>query len=131
MILPHFNRAFVHILLPVFMGAVVYAFWRGIPLLDSGKTMFPLFSANHAPDWINYNLPDGLWCYAFLSTLSLIWEGPSISRFLWLGLAIAIAFSSEVLQAYNFIHGTFDWGDLIAYAIAIAFCFFNFQHLKK
>ncbi|MCE7926432.1 MAG: hypothetical protein DYG98_25585 [Haliscomenobacteraceae bacterium CHB4] len=120
-------KMFMHILLPIFSGTMIYALWRGIPLIDSSGEIFPLLYARNAPDWIIYSLPDSLWCYAFLSTIFLIWKKPSISHFLWLGLAIVIALLSEVLQAFNFIHGTFDWNDLIAYTVAVtAFCL-NFQ----
>lgn len=128
---PNYIKILLHILLPVMSGIMIYALWRGIPMIDSSREILPVLSAKYAPDWIIYNLPDGLWCYAFLSAIFLIWKAPSASHFLWLGLAIGVALLSEVLQAYNFIHGTFDWNDLIAYTVAVAIFCLNFRCSNK
>lgn len=130
--MPGYLKISLHVLLPISSGVIIYALVRGIPLIDSSQRIFPLFPAKHIPQWISYNLPDGLWCYAFLSAISFIWkETWSGSRCFWLGLAITAAFSSEVLQAYNFIHGTFDWNDLIAYTAATVIFYLNFQRVNK
>lgn len=132
MISPHHSKILLHVLLPVLSGTMIYALVRGIPLIDSAQEILPLFPAKYVPAWINYNLPDGLWCYAFLSAISSIWQEPnSTGSSLWLGSAIAVIFSSEVFQAYHLIHGTFDWKDLIAYVVAAAIFYLNFQCLNK
>lgn len=131
MISTHHIKMLLHVLLPVLSGTMIYAFWRGIPLIDSSREIFPLFSLKYAPDWLIYNLPDGLWCYALLSTLFLIWKGRSVHYSLWLLVAIAFTFLSEIIQAYHLIQGTFDWNDLIAYTVAIATFYLNFQSTGK
>lgn len=127
-----YYKIFLHIFIPLFFGTTIYAFWRGIHFIDPTQKVFPFFNSSIPPDWIKYNLPDGLWLYALLSAIIFIWRENFSGHFIaWLLIAIIITFFSEVLQAYNFILGTFDWKDLLAYSIATTFCFFNFQHVKK
>lgn len=126
------QQKFFNIFVPVICGIIIYAFWRGLYLIDPAEKTFPLFSVKHIPEWIKYNLPDGLGFYALLSTLVFIWDKKTSAHFLlWLLLTIILIYFSEVLQAYNLIHGTFDWNDLIAYSIAIFFFFFNFHFVSK
>jgi hypothetical protein len=126
--LQHHNRIFIHSFAPILIGITIYAFWRGLHFIDPTEKIFPLFSATNIPKWIKYNLPDGLWLYALLSVLLLIWEEKISRHFVaWLLLAIIFSFLTEALQAYHLIPGTFDWNDLLAYLIAVTFCFLNFN----
>jgi hypothetical protein len=67
-------------------------------------------------DWIIYSLPDGLWIFSLESTLLIIWQNKlnkhSVIFILCLPL---LMISSEVAQYFNFIQGTFDFSDLLAY----------------
>ncbi len=118
---------FIHIFAPIFLGVMIYGLFRGLYLIDPTKKYFPILDNSHLPNWIIYNLPDGLWFYAFLSTVILIWEQKLAGRFLaWVLLAIIISSLLEIGQAYHLVHGTFDANDLVAYLIATIFCFINF-----
>jgi|GEM_PF-567495 len=117
-----------HITLPILGGVIIYALWRGIHFIDKTESYFPLFNATKIPNWIKFNLPDGLWFYAFLSTILFIWrEKISMNFFLWLLLAIIISLFLEISQEYQIINGTFDWYDLLAYFIATILCIINFK----
>lgn len=119
-------KFFLHVLLPVISGTLVYILWRGINLINIDA----LLNSN-PPDWFKYSLPDGLWLYALLSAIIFIWKRKfSRQLFRWLLLAISLSFFSEVLQAYKVIPGTFDPNDLIAYSIATIFSFLNFKPIK-
>lgn len=123
---------FLHIILPILIGISIYAFFRGIPLIDRHNNLFPLINSVSVPNWLKYNLPDGLWFYAFLFSIFLIWkEKLSIHFVFWLLLVIIMACFSEILQAYNLIPGTFDWYDLLAYFIAISVFLLNFKLTRK
>lgn len=127
-----YGKIFLHVFVPIGCGVAIYAFWRGLYLIDQTEERFPLFDSSHAYDWIKYNLPDALWLYALLSTLYFIWDSKSFRQFLsWSLLAITASFLSEALQACHFIRGTYDWNDLAAYGIAIFFFLFNFQQSFK
>jgi hypothetical protein len=81
------------------------------------------------PNWVIYNLPDGLWFYALISTLALIWDDKSSKYFnFWFFSAIILSYLSEFFQALHLIPGTFDWRDLFAYSIAVII--YNFTFLK-
>ena len=131
--LRNYNKIFLHIFVPIFCGTTIYVFWRGLHLIDPEEKVFPLFSVINIPDWIKYNLPDGLWFYALLTVLLYIWENNFSECFvIWLFLAIILSYISEVLQKYHFLSGTFDFKDLLAYTIASSiFYFFNFQKLNQ
>lgn len=72
-----------------------------------------------AAGWIAYNLPDGLWLFAFMLTLAAAWPEERSSTFhAWLGVPLALAFGTEFGQLARAVEGTFDGCDLIAYAAA-------------
>ncbi len=71
-------------------------------------------------DWVKYNLPDGLWIFAYMFIMDSIWNGKNIkiaNMFIYVLPIIAII--SELLQAVNLIGGVFDVMDLLSYCFAI------------
>jgi len=114
---PYFQIAY-NVMLPIFIGILIYALFRGIYIIDPNSYYFPLFS-NNVPDWILYNLPDGLWFFSLLETVWFIWKGVFSRSFLiWIFLCCCLAATSEYLQLINFIPGTYDWLDLLTYFLA-------------
>ena len=69
------KRISIHILIPVFCGFFIYVLWRKLPFLDLDGNIFPLIHTDHTLNWVKYNLPDGLWLYALLTSLYYIWGG--------------------------------------------------------
>jgi len=110
--------------IPITVGAAVYRLWRGIDIFD-----IPPLIYSTPPDWIIFNLPDGLWLYALLSSIIFIWKDNHTSHFfLWLSTAILLTFLTEIMQAYRFLFGTFDWNDMLAYLIAGIVSIFPFRN---
>lgn len=115
-------RIFLFILLPLLAGGSVYIACR--PQTIRFKTWFDGFTfggsdfQQNIPDWIIFNLPAGLWLFAFLHALALLRCGP-----FFFAAAILFAMGAELLQLTGHVKGTFDGGDLFAYALAV-FCFF-------
>lgn len=127
MILAYCKRSLLHIAIPILCGIAVYALWRGIYIVD-----IPPILASRPPDWVIYNLPDGLWLYAFLSSIVFIWEEEFSWYFiLWAAIVVVLSCLTEIMQAYNFINGTFDWNDMLAYLIAVMLSGIQFYNKMK
>ncbi len=89
----------LHVALPLAGGAVFYLF--NIP------GSFSKIIADH--------LPDGLWAYAFISCLMIIWDHRL--NWTWLMLAMLVCAGFEGGQYQGWINGTGDWLDLATYLV--------------
>lgn len=115
------------------MGEMIYVLYRPLnlrmfyPFKKTGTLhiienvrnagLFP--DKDSVPEWIMYNLPDGLWLLAYLMFMEVIWidSNPvTKSLFVW-GMPVVII-TSEVLQYWSVIEGTWDVGDVISYLCA-------------
>lgn len=69
-------------------------------------------------EWIRYSLPDGLYCAAYILLIDAIWhdDNRNIKCFIIL-LVPSVTISSELLQYFGLVKGTFDEHDLICYMI--------------
>ena len=114
------------VLMPVLIGCCIYIFFRK-PILTYNNWLsyldmsIPSIRIDiNLPEFILYNLPDGLWAYSLV--YSIIWVNQNANDFLFkilLGIAIAIVFASEFLQLTGTIAGTFDIMDLAFLSIGI------------
>jgi hypothetical protein len=118
----------IHVLLPMASSILIYLLWRGFPLLDPARNIFPLLSPVKVPGFIKYNLTDGLYFYSLVSALMLIWKDQIFKQGLfWLALSVMLSFVWEIIQIWHIIPGTFDVLDLVAYAAAGIICLLQFQ----
>jgi hypothetical protein len=109
----------IHIFLPILIGIMIYTFWRGIYLVDPAQMVFPMFVNSQPPSWIKFNLPDGLWMYAFQSSFFIIWSQSNTKYFvLWILCSFIMSLFLEILQRMHIMPGTFDWFDILAYSIS-------------
>ena len=84
------------------------------------------------PDFIRYSLPDGLYCAAYILLMDAIWyDGDSLIKNFIIALIPTITITSEVLQFFGLVKGTFDSCDLLFYSIPIIAHYFNKYHLFK
>ena len=93
---------FANVLLPLLLGSLIYK----------------LTNENPAVSVIRNYLPDGLWAYAFLSSLLIIWK--RVLNIAWLLGACFCATFFEVLQAWQVVGGTADWLDVVTYFLFFA-----------
>jgi hypothetical protein len=102
----------IHTILPLSIGLTLYTL--------SGRLIFPLslllkqpiYSTFRLHNLILFNLPDGLWSYAFMSFIILLWRNDSYkSR--WIIVVFIITLGWELGQKIGFINGTFDWIDCL------------------
>lgn len=88
----------LNVMLPIGVGCLIYA-----------AAGFPL------PSIVRNYLPDGLWAYALMSSILIVWDR-SI-HFLWVVLAILSGIAYEWLQYRHILAGTGDAGDIAAYTV--------------
>lgn len=68
--------------------------------------------------WIKYSLPDGLYCAAYILILDAIWHDDNrLIKFIIISLVPLITISSELLQYFGMVKGTFDIYDFVCYMI--------------
>lgn len=85
-----------------------------LPLLI-GVLIYRAASFCAVPSIIRDYLPDGLWAYAFISAMLIIWNRkPSIT---WIILVFATAIAYEWLQHIHVLSGTGDMGDVLDYCV--------------
>lgn len=78
------------------------------------------FVANNwnVSEFVKFSLPDGLYCAAYMLTMDVIWNKENgWIKHVAIFLVPFITISSEVLQYFGFVKGTFDYCDLVCYAI--------------
>ena len=111
----------LHVLLPLLAGIIVYLFFRTTPIiafsfLKESEIIFKYESSSRDFQFFIGSFPDFCWLYALLSMQS---------EFIWgeiKNIPLPILFTpifTEILQHYNFIKGTSDNADVIAYLLAI------------
>jgi len=124
-------RIFINIcfiLIPLIIGIVVYLLFRKPTyqlifwISADGKSELlnrVNLSDTAIPDWIKYNLPDGLWIFSL--TFSVLWLVDFDTRmrksFVMVMSVLFFGLLFEFLQSSDIISGTFDWWDIIAYFI--------------
>lgn len=91
----------LNVMLPLLLGSLIYFLGR-----DGG--LVPLLK-NHAAD--------GLWAYAFISALLIIWHR-NLPPY-WLLIVCFVAVLFEFLQYKGFVEGVGDWTDAAVYLVFI------------
>lgn len=72
------------------------------------------------PDIVIFSLPDGLYCAAYILIIDAIWDDNNRHiKFLIISLVPLVTITSELLQYFKLIRGTFDIYDLVCYVIPI------------
>lgn len=67
-------------------------------------------------EFVKFSLPDGLYCAAYILIIDAIWHYENgIVKNIVISLVPFVTISSEVLQYFGIVKGTFDIYDLICY----------------
>ena len=115
---------FVHVILPVLCGGLVYIAYRSTDLkmfswfnsagLDSIIVSFrTVLTPAYFPDWFIYSLPDSLWTYALTCGMIALWSNRITAKSAaWIFVGPFIAITAEIGQTLGLINGTFDKIDL-------------------
>ena len=134
---------FIHVLFPIFIGIIIYLFFRGVEghLVEWMNTLgfidinsirlktLPVIEK--LPVWFKYNLSDALWMYSLSSCVFLLFEKKiketgSVKFF----LIPLIGIIFELLQKIEFVPGTFDYSDMISYFIAYILSILAFKYIR-
>lgn len=97
--------------------------------LSAGITLYALAEYITPYYFIKNYLADGLWAFAFVSCLSLIWKG-KINR-AWIFIAIISFFSFELFQKFQIIGGTADLNDVLCYFVFSAIAILTDKYSSK
>ena len=89
----------LHTIVPVILGCIIY--------ITGDAHVLPMLLQNH--------LADGLWAYAFLSCILIIWDRKS--NLAWIVLTIVISILFELFQYWHLVAGTGDIWDVVVYLL--------------
>ena len=118
-------------LIALTVGGLIYIRYRCESLLmfdgfqDLNISDFIASIRNNAEEsnvqrWVVYNMPAGLWLFAYLLIIDAIWGKDQNSLYMcYLYILPILAIVSELMQYFGFLPGTFDFFDLLSYISAI------------
>ena len=121
----------VHVLIPFSSGIILYLLGRSLASLQVNTVLKLSYAPPplNLPEWLIFNVPDGLWFYSFLMWLILMWQyEKGIQPFIWYSFLILGAIGAEFLQKLSVIQGTYDTKDIYAYFLAVLFCAKNYYY---
>ena len=113
----------------LFIGALIYLLFRPRVLLGFlvadrlglGPTVDhwrEAVSDWQLPDFVVYCLPNGLWAAAWVLIANRLFRDRSRrTRLLWASVVPTMGVVSELMQGMGILPGTFDWLDLVCYAV--------------
>jgi hypothetical protein len=104
----------LNIVLPLCFGALIY-----------------MFADNNAIAtwWIRSYIPDGLWAYAFVSAVLIVWQRER--NLLWLFLVIMAGIIFEWMQFKSITPGTGDILDIFIYLFSFLIALFLNPFFKQ
>jgi len=130
---------FLHVLIPLIIGAIVYLLWRETSLWAfSWVALFHLdtplnwlreaASSIHVPELVLYSLPNALWVYSLTVAMGLVWAiGGGHGCKPWIVSGLLLGCGAELLQLTPLVPGTFDPIDL-AFSLFAALFGLGFLH---
>lgn len=96
----------------------IYKWCAALELSDSINYLRYAVSDWSISDFVKYSLPDGLYCAAYVLVMDAIWHKESgCVKFSAIFFVPFVTIISEALQYFGIGRGTFDYCDLVCYAI--------------
>lgn len=98
----------------------IYQWFGGIGMSECVDSLRCAVIGWSVPDFVKYNLPDGLYCAAYILLIDAIWgRRNGIAKYVFISIVPIATIICEILQYLGIVNGTFDVSDLICYAIPI------------
>lgn len=69
--------------------------------------------------WVLYNLPDGVWLFAYTILIGCIWNFKIKDCWMFILVMPFISIPHEIMQGLGIMHGTYDSNDIFAYLMAL------------
>lgn len=109
----------------------IYQWCVSLGLSDMIDSLRKVVQDWNISEWIRYSLPDGLYCAAYILLIDAIWHNDNrIIKYFIISLVPFVTVSSELLQYYGLVEGTFDVYDLICYMIPpTTYLFFTYNYM--
>ena len=96
----------------------LYQWCAVLGLSDMIESMRCAVQEWNLPHFVRYSLPDGLYGAAYLMMVDAVWyKEKGLVKIFVLSIVPAITITSEVLQYWVLVKGTFDVYDLMCYTI--------------
>lgn len=92
----------LNVLIPLLTGLLIY--------LYKDELQLPTIISNY--------IPDGLWAYAFLSAILIVWQRSV--NVLWCIMPFIVALLFEVFQYLQLVEGTGDIVDIVIYYVCFS-----------
>lgn len=127
-------KHFSYVLVSLLLASGIYLSSRsGLRMHEWASAIAPiprLSATTEIPNWIRFNLPDGLWQFAFCVAVFRVWRDakPSLEKTLMLLLPLLLGIGIELGQAFSLLEGIFDAKDLVfevAFGLLAAFFVFG------
>ena len=126
------KKIIVHIILPMLLGTLLYLLFRPKSILifdylkvrhlDKPLNIWRSQLAVFKPfEWVIFSLPGGLWLYSYTYAIGLSWKNViDRKNIFWYILPLFVSIGSEFGQYFKLVKGTFDWHDIVLYALFTA-----------
>ena len=97
-----------------------FDWFQGLNISDYIARIRSTAEDSYIKGWLVYNLPAGLWLFAYLLIIDAIWGKEKNAQYMcYLHILPFLAIVSELMQCLRFLPGTFDFLDLVSYVCAI------------
>lgn len=102
----------------------LYRWMAAIGITDAIAPLRQSVSHWDVSAFVRFSLPDGLYCMSYILLMDAVWQHSRRPlRLMAASLIPLIAITHELLQAAGLARGTFDWSDLLCYALPlIGYC---------
>lgn len=98
----------------------IYVWCKWLGLSDDIDALRLSVHGWHVPNFIRFSLPDGLYCAAWFFFIDAIWHNEKrFVKYVVIMLVPFVTISSEILQYFGLVRGTFDAYDLFCYTIPL------------
>lgn len=130
------NSFLIHVISPLFLGSFIYIYFRqeNAIAFERIKVILgiqPAVSSNQIIQFLVNSLPDFCWLYALLSLqIGIIWGGIKKMPTILIVIMYIFPILTEMMQHVHIIRGTADWGDVIAYLLAILLNLYTWRQKK-
>ena len=96
----------------------IYSWCTALGFADDINTLRDIGRDWNVSEFVKFSLPDGLYCAAYILIMDAIWyKENGWIKYTAILLVPFITISSEILQYFCVVKGTFDFYDLVCYAI--------------